>query len=52
MSLETGQLVAHYRIVGKIGEGGPPPLALRTARASYGEVSPKPSMRTPWLAQR
>ena len=37
-----GKVLGHYEIVGKIGEGGPPPLARSNAQASYGEVPPKP----------
>jgi hypothetical protein len=46
VTLEIGTRLGPYHVVSAIGAGGPPPLALSTVRARYGEVSPKPSMRT------
>jgi len=37
MSVGPGSTIGVYRVVSKLGEGGPPPLA-GTARASFGEI--------------
>ncbi|MBA3886237.1 MAG: hypothetical protein H0X67_10975 [Acidobacteria bacterium] len=41
--LPAGLRLGPYELLAKLGEGGPPPLARVTARASYGVVPPKPS---------
>lgn len=47
MSPSADTRIGPYEIVGAIGAGGPPSLeAIASSASSYGEVSPKPRMRT------
>jgi hypothetical protein len=42
-----GETIGAYRVLRKLGEGGPPSLARELLGASSGEVSPQPSARGP-----